>query len=223
MQHCEVLESRFMLAATALGKFPLKANAQWVYDVIEDGTSGSYTMRVLPTQETVGTTKAWVLSDAWSKIDVAIGDKGLQALKDRSVESGNPDQTIYDTPMMLLPASLTTGKATTFSGPAHGKTDNGEAWTGTMKVTDTLVRTERVTVPAGTFSAFRIQQTKVLTERAKSGAWRSTKTWTETFWFVKNVGIVKVGSVTITQFWRNGVAERPESNTWAQALRSYRV
>lgn len=87
-----------------------------------------------------------------------------------------------------------------------------EAWSGTWNNTYTNLGPETITTPLGTFTAakLRIVSLDTVDTRALFPNARSTNSWTEYWWFVQNVGIVKVegSGIDETDIDGNGTIDR---------------
>ena len=87
-----------------------------------------------------------------------------------------------------------------------------EAWSGTWSSTYTNLGPEAVTTPLGTFTAakLRVVSLDTIDSRALHPNARSTNSWTEYWWFVENLGIVKVvgSGIDETDIDGNGTVDR---------------
>lgn len=112
--------------------------------------------------------------------------------------------TLYDAPVVILPSMITTGQSYAFSGGYSGTTPSeSDAWTGTLSGTATVVGFESINVPAGTFSALRVDIDTDWSESGTSleGAYSGTGDTDQTWWLAKGIGLVKQSSVATDSYF----------------------
>ncbi len=113
-----------------------------------------------------------------------------------------PDElTFFDPPELIFPANMAIGSSIEVAGSKTGTWNR--TYTGIIKV----IGLERVKLPAGTFTALKIQRTM----DRQSDDWSSHDV--ETFWLVRGIGVVKIECVD------KGISGgRRETDRWSQQL-----
>lgn len=200
----EPLESRRLMSITATTFFgPPTIGTKWTYDAIAPGgvksthqisvtgiekVAGAKTIH-LETSQKLGGTR--VVGSAYDTVDDV---KGVVQYKAQTTTINGKHKTsvntIFDPPAVSCPAKLTAGKTYRYTwrsstdtviGTVHQKMSSTRTYTVKL-LSDTPVK---IKVPAGTFSAYRLQTT-VTTSVAGSSS-----TSTNNLWVAPGVGMVK--------------------------------
>ena len=119
-------------------------------------------------------------------------------------------------PLSLLPATVSVGDVITFTGGFSG-TSAVDVWTGYVNGQFNVVSRETAVTPAGTFNALKMTMSAQRSRDIVGGT--EWQTFTSTFWFEEDVGLVQESTTVITS--RTG--EMPVYKTTDVQLNSYSV
>ncbi|MFP4498692.1 MAG: hypothetical protein ACLFQV_10810 [Vulcanimicrobiota bacterium] len=193
--------------ATGKEYFPLEMGDQWTYNSTIGGTTEmEMVFKVTGTEEINGVEtkilEAFVEDNSIQKEYYELSDKGLIAHKRYMSAAGQ--ELVLNPPEMMLKFPLKVGDSWTWSGDIDGQPAGN--------YTFTVEAEEEVTVPAGTFMAYKVKlvgkaaseetEETEATETTEEGTEAVEEETTEeeevmvesTRWFVKDIGMVKENS-----------------------------
>jgi hypothetical protein len=180
----------------------LEADLEWTYHFWGLGGEGLpfdevFTARVEEQQVLFGTQFAWEIS-TWS--GGLKTDSHFYISESNGIFQPKVRDRICTPPLKYLPEVLTVGQPTTDTVDVSWTFENGTVLNGPMQWTTTPMGMESVTVPAGTFTALRVDWEGTTTGYWTDGwDWKEVNDHTGSIWFVQGLGIIKrmeVGSET---------------------------
>ena len=227
-QHCpirmDLLESRlFLTAVTRVDYDPRMPLCKWVYATQDDGVAGTDTVTMLAGSVKIGGVATWE-----ERTESSNGDRnrtfislsaaeGTRDHKEISVDADGSSSITFEPHVILFPATMQLGRQ--YDDKSAARMSIGMS--GTLAVSYTAIRFEKVTVPAGTFSAARISD-KATMDMSMSG-WRIVGVVTATSWNVKGIGMVRQSTETLTKTYKNGRLVDTTRGSDTSRLKSYSI
>jgi hypothetical protein len=203
---------------------PLLPGASWLYDIVEDGKKTTETQTV---SRRATTFKGKQVYETTSKrpgedkdVDVeGIGPHGESILYQVKDEDG---PMTFDPPI-ATPAAMKVGQHVHLQGKVVAYLDSYRL-TGTYSIDIDALRTQRVTVRAGTFRTLKLRAALAvsLSHHGSGLDLVMTATGTDTDWVAKGVGSVKGISTFHAEADGNG-RHFEEESVETQALRSFDI
>jgi hypothetical protein len=222
----ERLEPRVLLASPAVSAYyPLTPSSHWTYDVTEgDGGTDTLEVRVTDRTRRVNRQEAHVVtySEGDDTIDTFqnYNDKGKLVIHGGSFDQGE----LILQPGIKLPGRLKEGYVRRESGDIDFEYDdfNGD---GDYTATTRVGRRRQVTVPAGTFSAFRVRvdiEFDAEDDVVFGAGPEAQGKITHVMWLAEGVGVVRAEQRYEVEA-DFVIDEETESGDSVQVLRSYTV
>ena len=174
--------------------FPLNAGDQWTYRWTEDtGETGTESATVVAGTTIIAGQPAIRISETFGDDYVVDDANGISVV----LISDDGDSLTFSPAVLVLPANFSVGSSNSTNGTVAARIE-GVTATLPFSVTATIQTQEAVTVPAGTFTAFKALVSIFISGNV-TGIGSVVLDVQYTWWFAKGIGVVKeIESSTLT-------------------------
>ncbi len=195
----------------AVALFPMSAGATWTYrsgtEIVEQAVDGTpTTINGVTTAKLVTTRHGETIGQA----TVTSGDKGIRLLQRELVSPGSTDSEVFPGGVPVLPFAVRTGTKAAFKLKWQGVQDGGGfAWTGQDARKLEVIGFQTITVPAGSFKAMLVRETRTATQsQTNNGPLSVGLTTTTDSWYAPGLGLVRsVVTTKRTGYYNNAAVE----------------
>ncbi len=199
MRRCLLVFVLFLTASRvhaflASDYFPLNTGDQWIYRWTEDfGLTGTETATVAPGTYVIAGQTAIRINETFGDDYVINDTSGISVVR----LSDDGDSLTFSPAVLVLPANFSVGSSNSSNGTITAQIE-GVTATLPYVFTASVQAQENVTVPAGTFTAFRTL-VNIFTGGNVAGVGYVELDVTYTWWFAKGIGTVKeIENVSLT-------------------------
>lgn len=224
----EPLESRQLLAtAVHPGDYFAPVGAQLTYSTWEDGVKLPLADAEKMTLRSVKISGVRMIVERTDQADgachltyysrAADGNTLLHMMKD--YEEGSVNTITLTPPLVAMSSTLNIGQTHKASTNAVFTDTRGAALWGRIKLSYTVVGSERVKVPAGRFATIKTNMSMTVTMSYDS-LYVTVSTVTSN-WRAKGLGTVKESNTSVIKYYQNGRLDRQETQTTAKVLLAY--